>query len=248
MARKRTTEGDPVQAALDVVADLERRLADEGAARDALVGERETIAFAALSEENRSAATRVDAINTHLAAGQERAATITAALVEARRRVAAARQAAAATEEHRRAQEVLTHANRVVELAGDLDRLGAALVRASSALESEFAAVRKLGCAHLSGQMVKVAAGRALQAALLGTPLELQRMPPAERHTFAELSHRVWAPAMQRWAAERGSGVRASDLPAATTAADEVDPEPVPQARKVVDLGDGDLLILNEEA
>lgn len=194
-----------LDAARTVVHALEERRAAIVARRIAAGDDREAVAFAALAEGNAAAAEQLRVINERQARAELDLASVDAALVTASRRVAAAEGAEALVAERERMRGVATITEALRGHAARLDALLAELVGEYGALMDGFGKLQAAGFDKPSLSLIAVNAPRCVQSALVGTPLESERIPPSARRTFVELVEGWAAGADARAAAVLGS-------------------------------------------
>lgn len=176
-----------LEKASAVVADLEARRAAVVAQQDKAAEDRRGVAFAAIVDGKEAAMRQLGKINDFAIKAATELASLDAALVEARRRVAEAEAAEALAAEKEKMRGVATVTTALRAHAVKLDELLIALVAEYEALISGVVELQQAGFSQPSLALMAVNAPRAVQSALIGTNLESERIPPLQRHTFAEL-------------------------------------------------------------
>ena len=184
---------EATDAARQIVAELENKLAAAEARAAELQTERRRLSFDA-NTGDETARKALDKLNKEAATAGLEIENIRSAIEEAKRRLQAAErdEAMAAAREN---------ANEAVKLAAELAQLGHGidadfasgcekLERSKSIMDR----LHQLGVTHPRGEQVKVLSGLALATHLMLLPIRAERdhLAPRERHTFEEL-YSGWA-------------------------------------------------------
>jgi hypothetical protein len=90
------------------------------------------------------------------------------------------------------ADEVCAHAERI-------DALWRQSIEEFDHMQAKLQEIVQLGVGRPTQQQVRVACQRALLAAFIGSPLQIEIIPPNARHTVTELAN-SWANAARTWA------------------------------------------------
>ncbi len=186
----------------EALALLQGKLGDLEARQRILVAEREELSYGALVDGDAKAKKRLDQIGHDLALIDHEAQSIKAAAVEAGRRAEAAEDAARQGYERDRARKALELVGNVHALATGMDKAATKLFADFGELRAIFIELNRLGVARPQIMAVDVSCKRALAAASTGTRLEIERLAPSERKTFAE-SARPWVEGITAWANAR---------------------------------------------
>jgi hypothetical protein len=161
--------------------NLRKQMSDIEDHQAALITERDEISYLALVDRDKKAVERLNIINDELRTQNMRVETMQAALREAVKREVVAGEAERA--DRRRANaaaaaDVLLHAE---DTAALLTRAMADLRSHALMLQSQFAEIRKLIDAGPSDQLLRINLARALKAATMGSPMQLEHLAPSER-------------------------------------------------------------------
>jgi len=186
----------------DAIALLQGKLGEIEERQHILVAEREELSYSALVDGDAKAKKRLDQIGHDLALIDHEAQAIKCAAVEAGRRAEAAEDAARQGYERDRARRALDLIANVPALAASMDRAAVTLFTGFAELRAVFIELNSLGCARPTVMAIDVACKRALAAASTGTRLEIERLAPSERKSFAE-STAPWIEGITAWAATR---------------------------------------------
>jgi hypothetical protein len=163
--------------------------------------EREQIAFAAHTGDEK-AQERLMSLHSAAIHYDSEGQSILAALAEARRRRATAEQDLHVAQEADRAKRALAALAEYRKLGTRLDATAAAFLKAYTDFAAHHQVFRELGYNHPTQMMVRTGCRRALLSALIGTDLQVELLPPPERHTFSYLVD-AWSRGVEAWAAQR---------------------------------------------
>jgi hypothetical protein len=153
-----------------------------------LIAERDELSFAALVERDKKSAARIAEINSKLEGMHSEAATLKAALAEARRREQVAEAAEAADTERMRLEKAMPIVDRLEARGEVMDRAIAAYVENFKAIQDDLTELTRLGVPVPGRELIAVNANRAHDSAL--TPLGdkfVRPVPPTMRRTFTFL-------------------------------------------------------------
>jgi hypothetical protein len=187
--------------AQEVLADLEQKHAAALARQAEAATERRRISFDAHTGD-AAARAKLDELNGAGAVLTGEIASLAEAIDEARGRVSEARRTDALAAERDVARDVRKKAAAFRRHGAELDRLAARLVVQYDALKAEAGAIRDIGVPLPGLMLINAGACRALQAALMNTGLDIERIAPSQRHTFTELVG-GWVESAERWATAR---------------------------------------------
>jgi predicted nucleic acid-binding Zn-ribbon protein len=180
---------------------LEDKLQQARTRLAAITAERKTISLAAHmgSAEDRA---RLDQLNQEGAVLSGEVEGIEAAIAEVQVRAAAAKRAAAMEADRQKRQGLVQLAS---ELGGHGSRIDD-LWRQSAAeyfvLQRKLHEIAQSGVNRPSQHQVQSACRRALVSAFIGTPLQLELLPPSGRHTVADLVA-TWVRNVEGWANQK---------------------------------------------
>jgi hypothetical protein len=170
-------------------ADLRGKINDLDTKRLQLMAERDELSFAAVVERDVAAAKRVAEINEELVQLANEAAVLKAALSTATRREAEAAASERASQKRADLERAEALLPKVAEMAAQMDAAMKTLREASAAFEQAWSEVKRLSGVGPTGGAIKVHLGRACRSALRGLPgLQLEMVPPNERHSVSELT------------------------------------------------------------
>lgn len=177
-----------LEKAQAIVADLETRRAAVMARQDKAAKDRKAVAYDALATGDKVAGTKLQLINNAAMTAATELASLDAALAEARRRVAAAEAAEALAAERERMRGVTALTQHIRERAARLDELLRDTVAEYDGFLNAVHELHSAGFTQPNLALVAVNAPRAVQSTFVGSHLESERVPPAQRHSFAELA------------------------------------------------------------
>jgi hypothetical protein len=180
-----------------LVADLEDRLHQARARLAAITAERKSISLAAHmgSAEDR---VRLDQLNQEggILAGEIEG--IEAAITQVQARIAEVEAAAVLEVEREKRRATLQLADELEGHAKKIDHLWRQSIAEYVALQAKLHQIAQ-GCGGRPAlHVVQSASRRALIAAFIGTPLQLQLLAPGERHTMASLVA-TWVENVRGW-------------------------------------------------
>jgi hypothetical protein len=164
-----------------ITQDLRAQLVDIEGRQVELLAERDEISYSALVERDKNAIARLAALNAELSNLKNQSASLESALREATKREVAV--AEAERQEKRKANaaaaaDELLHAE---DTAALLTKTMADLRSHAITLQSRFAEIRRLVGVGPTDQMLRVHLARALKAATMGSPIQLEHLAPNER-------------------------------------------------------------------
>jgi chromosome segregation ATPase len=181
-----------------IVAELEGRLSQANARREAISRERQSISLAAHmgSADDRA---RLDQLNREGAVLSGEIESIEAAIAEVQARVADAKASAALDADRQKRQEVVRLANELPGHAEKIDGLWRASIDEYLVLQDKLYQIAQSSGGRPSRHLVQAACRRAVISAFIGSPLQLELLAPGERHTVAGLTA-TWARNVEIWA------------------------------------------------
>jgi hypothetical protein len=166
-----------------------------------LTSERDSLSYAAHVENDPKARKRIEAIGHELAAVSSEEAALNAALTEAGKRLKAAEATARAAEEGSRARKALQLGKQLRDQALAMDAAARGLFATFEDLRATAIELNRMGAMPSIG-MIDAACRRAILSASTGTRLQLEPVPPGERHSFTELADR-WSATINGFAEPR---------------------------------------------
>jgi hypothetical protein len=184
-----------------VITELEDKLQQARAALAAITAERKTISLAAHmgSAEDRA---RLNQLNQEGAVLSGEIESIEAAIAEVQVRVAAAKRAAAMEADRQKRQGLVQLAGELQGHALKIDDLWRQSIAEYFVLQRKLHDIAQSGVNRPSQHQVQSACRRALIAAFIGTPLQLELLPPTGRHTVADLVG-TWVRNVEGWANQK---------------------------------------------
>jgi hypothetical protein len=184
-----------------LLADLQRKHAAATVRQTELSMERRQIAYAAHTGDDAARA-RLDELIAEDASLAGEIASLAEAAAEARNRLAEAQRAEAQAAERDLAGDVVKKVREFRKHGTELDRLAQQLVTQFTNLADEAATIRALGVPLAASGLIRVNCARALQSALIPAGLDVERVPPNQRHSFTELVD-GWTRGAEVWAKAR---------------------------------------------
>jgi hypothetical protein len=181
-----------------VRADLDSRLFEARRSLDELDAKRRAISFAAHTGDADAKKT-LDKLNKEKTGLTNSIEEIEAALAEAGRRVDEAERAAEMAAQSERAEKALEISSSLVARGLKIDQALRLVAEEAIALKNDIDALNRLGCTHPHAQQLFSFGSRALLAAVMGTPLQIEHLAPGERYRFEKLAT-DWAATVDRWA------------------------------------------------
>jgi hypothetical protein len=186
-----------IDEAAEIVRSLQSKHGDAIARQTAITTERRRIAFAAHTGDDQARA-GLDALNQEDAVLVGEIAGLAAAIDEGRARVTEAERRADLEE---RAAAVLEVRKRLTTIRGhgaSLDRAARKLVEAVETFRGEIIELRQFGIERPDLNSIDANFRRALESALMTTPLQLSHVGPADRVKFSDLVD-AWATLADAW-------------------------------------------------
>ena len=181
-----------------IVPQLEEKLSAAKTHQTEITRERDSIALAAhMGSANDRA--RLDKLNHDGAILAGEIEGLEAAIAQTRARMAEAEADAAAEVDRRKRREVVGLADAIRSHAERIDALWRNSIVEYGALQAKLQQMVQLGVGRPSLHQIRIASQRALVAAFVGTPLQVQILAPNERHTMADLVS-SWANSAKTWA------------------------------------------------
>ena len=184
---------EATEAARQIAAELENKLAAAEARAVELQTERRRLSFAANTGDG-AAEKRLKALNTEAAHINLDIENVRSAIDEAKRRLAVAERDEAMGKARENANEAVKLAAELAQLGHGIDADFASGCEKLERSKSIIDRLHQLGITHPRGEQVKVLSGLALATHLMLLPIRAERdhLAPHERHTFEEL-YSGWA-------------------------------------------------------
>ncbi len=189
------TAVEQASATLDA---LRARHRQENDRQIAIGVERRDISYAAHTGDAK-ARRRLTAINIEFATANSEIDSISEAIKRAEIDLAEAKSTELKSQMRQKAEEVRSRLGRFQQLGAEIDQHAKLIAEKYKELEAEVLAIGKLRAPIPSLTLMRSNGKRAMFTLLLGTPIELMRLSPSERTTFASLTD-SWITSMDRWA------------------------------------------------
>lgn len=188
-----------VETATETLAKLATSHQEALRKQDELTIERRSISFKAHTGD-AGARKRLTEINLEMATISSEIASFIEAIGEGKVQLANAQEVAAREKLKQQGFEVQQRMKEFRKHGRELDRMVTQLVERYQQFEAEIRGITTdFGIARPDPSLVRIGCKRALIAALMATPLELQHLAPSERHTFSQLIG-GWAASIEGWA------------------------------------------------
>jgi hypothetical protein len=187
-AKQAVKEGENRVTETTITNGLRNQIAEIENKRVLLEAERDDVSYEALVVRDKKAIERAAEIGTELAKLDHEDAMLKAALSTATRREAEAAASERASQKRADLERAESLLPKVAEMAAQMDEAMKTLREASASFEAHWSEIKRLSGAGPVGGAIKVHLDRAYRSTLRGLPLQLEMVPPNERHTVSELA------------------------------------------------------------
>jgi hypothetical protein len=190
--------GDAAEPPYDEIgAELQEKLSQAKAGREAIRGERQSISLAAHmgSADDRA---RLDQLNREGAILSGEIESIEVAIADAQARIADAKASAALDADRQKRQEIVQLAGELQGHAAKIDGFWRASINEYLVLQRKLHEIAQSSGGRPSRHLVQAACRRALISAFIGSSLQLELLAPGERHTVVGLVA-TWARNVEAW-------------------------------------------------
>jgi hypothetical protein len=194
---------NPGEDAKTILPQLEAKLSAAKARQAEISRERAGISLAA-HMGSASDRARLDELNREGAILAGEIEGLEAALAQAKARIAEAEANAAAEVDRGKRREVAQVADEIRGHGERIDTLWRQSIEEYDGLQAKLQQIVQLGVGRPTQQQVRVACQRALLAAFIGSPLQIEIIAPNQRHTVTDLAN-SWANAAKTWAGKHAA-------------------------------------------